>query len=115
MHATLTKSILRTTLRFLDKTPVGRIIQRFTQDIRSVDGSLSQRLNSVIQLSSQLIQNMIIIVVFTPAFLVPGVTLGIIGGIVARVYIKVSLSLRPLCLAFRLDTLMIGATSRKTV
>lgn len=90
MHATLAKSILGTTFRFLDKTPIGRIIQRFTQDISSVDGNLSLQLGNVIQLSAQLIQKVVVIVTVTPAFLVPGLVLGIVGGIVTRIYIKVS-------------------------
>lgn len=94
MHAALTKSILHTTLRFLDRTPVGRILQRFTQDIRSVDGALSQRLNNVIQLTATLGQKMIVIVIFTPAFLVPGVALGVIGGVVAQMYIKAQLPVK---------------------
>lgn len=94
MHAALTKSILHTTLRVLDQTPVGRIIQRFTQDIRSVDGVLSRSLNDAIQLSVQLVQKVIVIIVFAPAFLIPGVTLGIVGGIVGQMYIKAQLPLK---------------------
>lgn len=101
IHASLTRSILHTTLRFLDKTPVGRIIQRFTQDIRTIDGPLSQRANNTIQLTAQVVQKMAVIVFFTPAFLVPGVALGIIGGIVAQLYIKAQLPIKR-C-AWRLD------------
>lgn len=36
-HKKLTRAILGTTLRWLDSTPVGRIIARFTQDIQAID------------------------------------------------------------------------------
>ena len=68
MHAALAKSIFHTTLRFLDRTPVGRIVQRFTQDTRSMDGPLSEQLNHLIQLTAQLFQKLIVIVVFTRVF-----------------------------------------------
>lgn len=35
IHDKLSRSVLRITLRVLDKTPMGRFIARFTQDIRS--------------------------------------------------------------------------------
>lgn len=36
-HNRLVQSVLGTTLRWLDSTPQGRIVARFTQDMRSVD------------------------------------------------------------------------------
>ena len=44
IHERLMSSILAATLRFLDQTPVGRIISRFTLDIRAVDGPISSML-----------------------------------------------------------------------
>lgn len=94
IHERLSRSILRTTLRFLDKTPVGRILQRFTQDIRSVDGPLSERMQNTFQLTAQLVQRMVIIVIFVPVFLIPGVLLAAVGIAVARLYIKAQLPIK---------------------
>lgn len=94
IHAALTNSILHTTLYFLDRTPAGRIIQRFTQDTRSIDGILANNINNVLQLTAALIGKMAGIVIFTPAFLAPGVLLGVIGGIIAQVYIKAQLPIK---------------------
>lgn len=44
VHEKLIKSVMGTTLRFLDSTPIGRVIARFTQDMRAVDGSVTQTL-----------------------------------------------------------------------
>lgn len=41
IHDRLMTAILGTTFRWLDVTPVGRIISRFTQDIRAVDGPVA--------------------------------------------------------------------------
>jgi ABC-type multidrug transport system fused ATPase/permease subunit len=44
IHERLISSVLAANLRFLDQTPVGRIISRFTLDIRAVDGPISSML-----------------------------------------------------------------------
>ncbi|KAF8307176.1 P-loop containing nucleoside triphosphate hydrolase protein [Clavulina sp. PMI_390] len=94
MHASLSRSILHTTLRFLDRTPVGRILQRFTQDISSVDGILASRINYVLQFTFTLVQKLLAILYFTPAFVLPAVTLGILGGVVGQIYIKAQMPVK---------------------
>lgn len=94
IHDRLVRSILHTTLRFLDKTPVGRIIQRFTKDVSAIDNSLSRRCHNTIQLSLILIGRLIIIVAFAPSFLVPGIALLVIGGLVGQVYIRTQLPVK---------------------
>lgn len=44
IHDQLASAILGTTLRWLDLTPVGRIISRFTLDMRAVDSSVAGNL-----------------------------------------------------------------------
>jgi ABC-type multidrug transport system fused ATPase/permease subunit len=94
IHERLTRSMLRTTFRFLDRTPVGRILQRFTQDIHSIDGPLSERTQNTFQLTAQLIQRMVVIVIFVPAFLVPGLLLAAAGIAMAHLYIKAQLPVK---------------------
>lgn len=94
MHERLTKAILNTTLRFLDKTPVGRILQRFTVDIRSIDGALPERTENLLGLTVNLIERMLVIVLFTPAFLLPGILLALVGNYVAQIYIKAQLPIK---------------------
>ena len=45
IHNKLSDSVLGTTLRWLDLTPVGRVISRFTMDIRAVDGPIASYLS----------------------------------------------------------------------
>ena len=45
IHNQLSDSVLGTTLRWLDMTPVGRVISRFTMDIRAVDGPIASYLS----------------------------------------------------------------------
>lgn len=51
LHDQLSASIFGSTLRWLDSTPVGRIMARFVRDIRAVDGPVAMMLQSLIGLS----------------------------------------------------------------
>lgn len=73
---------MSTTLRFLDKTPVGRIIARFTRDIRAIDGPLADNLEAVIFMTASLVIKLLAIVYFTPVFLLPGVAFGLFTYVV---------------------------------
>ena len=94
IHEKLTKAILGTTLRFLDKTPIGRIIARFTRDIRAVDGPLNQQTQDFTEISSTMLLKLLAIVYLTPVFLLPGIAIAICGGFVGQVYIKAQLAIK---------------------
>ena len=94
LHERLVTAILNTTLRFLDKTPVGRIIHRFTKDIGSVDASLPRKAQSTIDLTMSVAQRLIIITLFAPAFITPGIVLAVMGMIIGQLYIKAQLPVK---------------------
>ncbi len=52
-HDNALKAILKTEIRFFDSTPVGRILQRFSRDVESVDihiqWTFEQTINSILQ------------------------------------------------------------------
>lgn len=95
IHAQLLQSVFSATFRWLDITPVGRIVARCTQDIASVDGDF--------QLFAFVLMRMTIIltVLFISAVsmaglyaLVPGLLLAVLGGFLGFVYLKSQLSIR---------------------
>ena len=94
IHELLVASVLSTTLRFLDKTPIGRIIARFTKDIRAVDGNLATNLQDLFEMTAALIMKLIAIVYFTPLFLWPGLAFAVIGYILGTIYIAAQLSVK---------------------
>ncbi|KAF8319735.1 hypothetical protein DL93DRAFT_2124628 [Clavulina sp. PMI_390] len=94
IHELLVQSILTTTLRFLDKTPAGRIVARFTRDIRAVDGPLANNLEAVASLSASLVMKLLAIVYFTPIFLWPGLAFGFFAYVLGRIYIAAQLSVK---------------------
>lgn len=75
-----------TTLRFLDCTPTGRIVARFTQDIQAVDGSISDTLQALIEGALALIMRFFGVVYMSPIFLVPGLLAVIFGGWLGNIY-----------------------------
>ena len=52
VHESLMISVLGTTFRFLDMTPVGRLVSRLTTDVNVIDGSFAQHIRSVTDMST---------------------------------------------------------------
>lgn len=85
---------MTTTLRFLDKTPLGRIISRFSQDIREVDVVMSGNLSNLMTSSTVLIVKLITIVYFTPVYIVPEVALAGAAYGIGRYYVASQMAVK---------------------
>ncbi|EJD04272.1 uncharacterized protein FOMMEDRAFT_106872 [Fomitiporia mediterranea MF3/22] len=94
IHEQLIAAITGTTLRWLDSTPSGRIVARCTQDISAVDGTVSQHLGWVIELTITLLIRLAAVVYMTPIFIVPGIVVGALGSWFGQIYIKAQLSVK---------------------
>lgn len=73
-HARVLKAILNTPIRFFDSTPVGRILQRFSRDVESVDIHLQWSFDNTIHSVFHVMVALILILVALPlavVFLVP--------------------------------------------
>jgi ABC-type multidrug transport system fused ATPase/permease subunit len=60
-------------MRFLDSTPVGRIISRFTKDMRTIDQAFSESAYVVADMTVTLIIRFIAAVWFVPLFSLPAI------------------------------------------
>ncbi|KAG9126177.1 hypothetical protein FRC07_004584 [Ceratobasidium sp. 392] len=94
IHEKLVSSVLGAPLRWLDSTPVGRIIARFTQDMRTIDGSLPNDLQSLADITIQLMSRFIAVVVFSPIFTLPGAFVLVVGTWIGQIYIAAQLSVK---------------------
>ncbi|KAH6916785.1 ATP-binding cassette transporter [Coprinopsis sp. MPI-PUGE-AT-0042] len=94
IHAQLVKSVLGTTLRWLDTTPVSRILTRCTQDIRTVDDPLPQLLRRLTGMTATMLVKLTAVVVLTPACLLPGVFVALVGDSYGRLYIQAQLAVK---------------------
>ncbi|KAJ6589838.1 P-loop containing nucleoside triphosphate hydrolase protein [Mycena vulgaris] len=94
IHRQLVESVLGTTLRFLDVTPVSRIIARCTVDINAVDGSIPENFSALIELTVTMLIKLFAVVLFTPVFFFAGALVGIIGAVCGQIYIASQLSVK---------------------
>ncbi|KAJ1309694.1 hypothetical protein OPQ81_006459 [Rhizoctonia solani] len=94
IHDRLIKAVLGAPLRWLDSTPIGRVIARFTQDIRCIDGSLPNEFQNLVDMTIQLLSRFIAVIVFSPIFTIPGAAVFVIGLWIGQVYINAQLSVK---------------------
>lgn len=66
MHDKMLKSVLSSPIRFFDSTPVGRIIQRFSRDVESVDVYLQWSFDSAVRCALQVLVSIILILGLMP-------------------------------------------------
>ncbi|CAO1637053.1 unnamed protein product [Jaminaea pallidilutea] len=84
------------TSRWLDKTPSGRIVNKFSRDIEVVDASINQSLRYFITFLIAGVISVITIIVVLPTFIFPTIVLGAANLYVARGYIRAARDLRRL-------------------
>ncbi|VDB97890.1 unnamed protein product [Peniophora sp. CBMAI 1063] len=94
IHALLIDSILGTTLRWLDQTPVSRVITRCTKDIKSIDGKLAGQFRWLMSVTVQLITQLIAIALITPGVVFPGVAIFCIGAWFGNIYMRAQLPVK---------------------
>ncbi|CAK9011231.1 ATP-binding cassette sub-family C member 3 (Canalicular multispecific organic anion transporter 2) (Multidrug resistance-associated protein 3), partial [Durusdinium trenchii] len=69
-HRKLLSTVLRLPMTFFDTTPLGRVLNRFSKDIYTIDEVLQNILYSYLQVVSVVVCTMIVISAATPWFLV---------------------------------------------
>ncbi|VDB85429.1 unnamed protein product [Peniophora sp. CBMAI 1063] len=94
IHALLVDSILGTTLRWLDHTPVSRVITRCTKDVKSVDGQLARAFRGFINVNSALIIQLTSISLVTPAVILPGIAIFLVGIWFGHMYMQAQLPVK---------------------
>ncbi|KAF7503017.1 hypothetical protein GJ744_004724 [Endocarpon pusillum] len=70
MFKDIMKSVSYATFRFYDVTPVGRLMNRLTSDIGTIDGNISQQFQTVAWLLIEWVSSIVVIASVTPGFLV---------------------------------------------
>lgn len=80
--------------RWLDETPASRILARCTQDIAVVDGELANDFYATAFIGFIMIVRLAGSVVFTPAFLIPGLGVILVGVYLGNLYLKAQLSVK---------------------
>ncbi|KAJ6497544.1 multidrug resistance-associated ABC transporter [Mycena sanguinolenta] len=94
IHGRLMNSIVGSTMRWLDMTPTSRVIARATQDMQSVDDAMAVGVIRVLQLTLSLCIKFATIIVFSPAFLVPGLLITLIGALFGQLFMRAQLPVK---------------------
>lgn len=94
VHRKLTASVLDATLRWLDTTPTGNMISRFTKDIKSCDSVLSRCVQQMSELSITLVLKLILLIWLVPAFAPLAIAVGIAGAIMGEFYVRAQMNVK---------------------
>lgn len=95
IHSQLLESVFSATFRWLDITPVGRIVARCTQDIASIDSQFEAFAYMLMRMSLNLVALFTSAVVMAGWFaFIPGMLLAVLGGFLGFVYLKCQLCIR---------------------
>ncbi|KAI0782766.1 hypothetical protein C8Q75DRAFT_885975 [Abortiporus biennis] len=94
IHALLIDKMFGTTLRWLDRTPVSRIITRCTEDIQSVDDTVWEFFYLVFDITVEMVMKFFAVFIMSPAFGGFGILLTIVGGTIGNIYMKAQLPIK---------------------
>ncbi|PSS37122.1 hypothetical protein PHLCEN_2v995 [Hermanssonia centrifuga] len=94
IHKILIETLLRSTLRWLDKTPSSRIITRCTQDIAAIDANVVGFFNNLVHMTFDILLKFCAVIIMSPIFTLPGILMGVVGGWLGHLYMKAQLSVK---------------------
>ncbi|KAL8585023.1 hypothetical protein ACOMHN_043659 [Nucella lapillus] len=96
LHAGLLDSILRLPMVFFDTTPLGRVVNRFSKDVDTLDSSIPPSLQMFINCTIKVIGTILVISVTTPLFLLAALPLAVFYFLTQRFYVATSRQLKRL-------------------
>ncbi|KAK2159275.1 hypothetical protein LSH36_155g02029 [Paralvinella palmiformis] len=94
LHFKMLSNILQSPMSFFDTTPLGRILNRFTRDIETVDNIMPGLIRSFLNTFFGVITTVLVISYSTPIFLSVIVPLGLLYYFIQRFYIPTTRQLK---------------------
>uniref|UniRef100_UPI00358E52C2 ATP-binding cassette sub-family C member 2-like n=1 Tax=Myxine glutinosa TaxID=7769 RepID=UPI00358E52C2 len=96
LHSSLLENILRLPQTFFDTTPIGRIVNRFSKDMDTIDQVIPVALRSWLSCAFGVLSTIVAITIATPIFLAVAVPIATFYFFVQRFYVATSRQLRRL-------------------
>ncbi|PVD27625.1 hypothetical protein C0Q70_12791 [Pomacea canaliculata] len=94
LHSRLLASVLRSPMVFFDTTPVGRIINRFSRDIDTIDNILPNNIQESVSAGTMILVTIIVISISTPLFIFLVIPVIILYFLIQSFYIPTSRQLK---------------------
>ncbi|KAF7725515.1 hypothetical protein EC973_009545 [Apophysomyces ossiformis] len=96
IHNQLLERILRARVRFFDSTPLGRILNRFSSDLETIDQSVAPSLSVLLFSIIATLCVVILVSAITPAFIVPGAFIAVLYWKIGTYYLRTSRDMKRL-------------------
>ncbi|KAK7499875.1 hypothetical protein BaRGS_00008966 [Batillaria attramentaria] len=94
LHRRLLGCVLRTPMSFFDTTPIGRMVNRFSRDIETIDNNLPIIIRDFLSTGTMAIVTLIVISISTPLFLTLVVPILLLYHFIQGFYIPTSRQLK---------------------
>ncbi|KAJ3267821.1 hypothetical protein HK104_005600 [Borealophlyctis nickersoniae] len=96
LHEKLLKSVLGAPVRWFETTPVGRVVNRFSKDLGSVDNEVIQTISFFTMMLLSSLLTLLVVAAVTPLFLIVVLPIGLVYYRVAMWYLSCSRELKRL-------------------
>ncbi|CAO3646433.1 unnamed protein product [Mucor hiemalis] len=96
IHSELLDRILRAKVRFYDTTPLGRIVNRFSADLATIDQEVGPSLSFLLYSIIATLCVVMLVSAVTPAFLIPGVFIAFMFCAIGSYYLQTSRDMKRL-------------------
>ncbi|KAI2473971.1 ATP-binding cassette sub-family C member 4 isoform X2 [Diabrotica virgifera virgifera] len=96
LHGMLFTGVTNTYMRFFDKNPSGRILNRFSKDIGSVDEILPRMLFEASRVTLKMLGHLVLVLYVNPASVIVVIILGILFSFIRIVYLRSSNNIKRL-------------------
>ncbi|XP_055319307.1 ATP-binding cassette subfamily C member 4-like [Sitodiplosis mosellana] len=94
LYNSMFNGVISTTMRFFDTNPAGRILNRFSKDIGTIDEWLPKAILDGTQSILTLSGSIVITAMVSPYFLIPVLVMGLIFIYIRKVYLKTSKNIK---------------------
>ncbi|KAJ7212213.1 P-loop containing nucleoside triphosphate hydrolase protein [Mycena pura] len=94
IHEMLINAVVGTTLRWLDTTPMSRVITRITQDINKIDNNFARGAILCTELTISILAKFTAVMILSPAFILPGATITLVSVLTGRIYMNAQLPIQ---------------------
>ncbi len=96
MHAGLLRGVMRSPMSFFDTTPNGRVVNRFSADVNTIDQTIPNQINDMLWCLFDVVAVIVVICVAIPFFAIVVIPMFVIYYFVQKYYISTSRQLKRL-------------------